>query len=168
MRPRLQNPMCCSATGASLAHKAGSGQPDKTPDSGPVRLLDLDSQKTSIDSQFPTHNESWLPPATRPEYTGLCYRAVLPGCAVVLRPFQGRDSTRHIALEPSPNEPVDASDCQEMRCVLYAHATVLSDLPRQTLASCASVHSAYLDNASGHDMIAMRPQYKLKGQCRRR
>ena len=149
-RPRLQNPMCCSATGASLAHKAGSGQPDKTPDSGPVRLLDLDSQKTSIDSQFPTHNESWLPPATRPEYTGLCCGAA----AVSGKGF----------MEPSPDEPVDASDCQEMRCVLYALATVLSDLPRQTLASCASVHSAYLDNASGHD----KAQYKLKDQCRRR
>lgn len=159
MRPRLQNPICCSATGASLAHKAGSGQPDKTPDSGPVRLLDLDSQKTSIDSQFPTHNESWLPPAT--------HRAVLPGCATGLCCGAAAVSGKGF-MEPSPDEPVDASDCQEMRCVLYALATVLSDLPRQTLASCASVHSAYLDNASGHDMIAMRPQYKLKGQCRRR
>ena len=112
-------------------------------------------KRPPIDSQFPhTMNHGSLRQHVQNT----------PGCAVVLRPFQGRDSTRHIALEPSPNEPVDASDCQEMRCVLYAHATVLSDLPRQTLASCASVHSAYLDNASGHD----KAQYKLKDQCRRR
>ena len=124
-RPRLQNPMCCSATGASLAHKAGSGQPDKTPDSGPVRLLDLDSQKTSIDSQFPTHNESWLPPATRPEYTGLCYRAVLPGCAVVLRPFQGRDSWSRLRMNLWMRRTVkkcDACCMHSPQCCLICRA----------------------------------------------
>lgn len=116
-RPRLQNPMCCSGHRCQLGRQGWLWPTRQNSGLGACETSRSNSQKRPpIDSQFPhTMNHGSLRQHVQNT----------PGCAVVLRPFQGRDSWSRLRMNLWMRRTVkkcDACCMHSPQCCLICRA----------------------------------------------